>query len=478
MELIPARSSLSALIPRKTPAAPKELLGFLACRDGLDTWEGRVAAEREIQTRLHFYSLMFERDLSTVPVEVIEELRANRGACLALLLNLQREASLAGTIPDLVREIIEQGLDGFPEQSIPFVIQNFLWLLLERHDEEMLEAIEEAESRLALSGEIPRMVKLARIVANFAPHELPSTIHDLIALHSTNAAPDAASIAAHYLLARIYCHLGLPYEEKECYGRWRTSLATVYQKQPSLLAAGCSRTEPQLTRTIIEAHRRWLRLLHAASENKSIDETVAEFETAGYTDDFMEFKNREVRQAGYQCMRVSRDQVADAGAIKQMISHLLTDASQAKACLILRDDSFAEIEKLPRPSSGNPEDALIRGLEAEASQLNLFVEREPIIESPLENRRWILCCELENPTSAIAVGILPTDNKLSICTARAVAFETHLSQDKDRQWIESTARLLGEAFDSQKLAQLRDVLRKITHQETAGRRAAKRIKIS
>jgi len=89
---------------------------------------------------------------------------------------------------------------------------------------------------------------------------------------------------------------------------------------------------------------------------------------------------------------------------------------------------------------------------------------------------WFLCRQKDNPLSAVAIGIGMVGRDVVVQTARAVAFETGLSRERNQLWVESTARLLNEPFDTRKLGAVKKILsRKVPGRPTRGT-ATKRVK--
>lgn len=208
MTLIQPGYNLRSLILLPQPAVPETLLGYLASREELPTQDGRYICESELHTRLYFYDLVLNRDVSAVPANVIDEIRQNRLACLALLLQVQWLLGAAKSAPGVVRQLLSDEMAPLSPELCQLVTAQIIQLLLEELDEPLLEAIEDAKELLQFDESSYRIVRLARAVIEFDENQPQAAIAILRKLATEM---DASGVASQFLLARIYQRLNLPY---------------------------------------------------------------------------------------------------------------------------------------------------------------------------------------------------------------------------------------------------------------------------
>ena len=165
---------------------------------------------------------------------------------------------------------------------------------------------------------------------------------------------------------------------------------------------------------------------------------------------------------------LARDDTTDPARMRALLNDILLHGRSQTACVALRDEFSGEVEQYQQPGLQSAEVEILRRLPERVSSASIVVHPRIVAEDLLEGRKWILCCEAARPMDALAVGVVTTSTETSIVFTRAVLFDTRLDPQKTEQWFLQVLRLLGQPFDSQKRAVIRDGVRRIMEQITAG----------
>jgi hypothetical protein len=463
--LIP-EGGLRALIELAAPMPPDELLTYLVSRRQIESEETLHVCETELHTRLFLYNLILKRDTSAVPDNVVDELRNNFIACLTLLVNVQWRLRATRNLTGTVRQLLSEDLPSVSSETRQFVGEQIVHLLLDNADGALLSAVADVGTALELSDTLARIVQLAECATDYKPHQPPSTISALKSLATTES---EAGVAAHYLLARIYHDLSLPFEERECYASWMVGLARQYQRSAADLAGAVSGNNLAMERVIKQGAIRWLHLLTASGAYADVNQVIEEFKRAGYRDDFESLRVDQGRQPGYEFRSVMRDEVSKNGEMKVLISEIITSSIRQGACVVVRDEANSDVAQFPTVTSVSPEMEILSRLPDQLSRAGMMVLPEIIDEGILHKRKWVVCVDQSRPMDALAVGVLPMETEFSVVYARAIVFDTKLDPAKDQNWFQTTIRLLGQGFDGQKTGIVREAVRRVADQISTGR---------
>jgi hypothetical protein len=461
---------LRALIDLPLPAPPDELLKLLSSRKQFESEETLHFCEAELQTRLFLYKLLFEKDTSTIPEAVTDELRVNCMTCLALLLNVQWRLRASRNFIGTIRLLLTDDLDSATPALRKFVSDQIAQLMLDSANAALLSAVEDASDALSLPDNYRRILQLGQCDADFKPHQLPPTIS---ALRDFTSEKDETGVASFYLLAMIYYDLRLPFEERECYFGWMAGLAQLYGRTAADLAGAVSGENPAMEGVIRRGAIRWLQLLTASSNSSEVNRIVDEFQKAGYGDEFEPLRVGHGREIGYEFRAIPREEVSNEKEMKALISNVVTSSTKQGACLIVRDDSSSDLALFRSTDSVLPEKEILSRLPDCIEKASLMVLPEIIEESLLQRRKWVVCVDQARPMDAFAVGILPMETEFSVVFARAIVFSTILDTNKDQVWFQGAVRLLGQGFDVQKSGVIRDAVRRIADQISTGRPSTK-----
>lgn len=470
-------SRLNELIYREPLPPPKELLRHITGTNKRKTLKPDVlrSHEQELYAKLYLYEKISKSpDADIMPDEAIDEIKQNRLECLILLLHYQLSNSYVNGAGFTARTVLDDDLPSLNDTSRNFLADQLIHLAVVYDESDALKSIEELIDGFTGDERLMRIVSLASLRSTYSGIQPQATI---TALRDMSRGEDEASVAAYYLLAQIYGQLKLPFEEMDCYSRWMIGLADVYKRSAAEFAGTICKRHPALEKTILQGATRWIHLLTASEKYPEVNKVVEEFKRAGYTEEMSLLKVNEARESGYQCKLITKDAVSNESKTRGLIYDLLLNSPRKDACLIVKDEHASDVERYHVAQGVAVDWEIVKSLPAIATKFSVGVIPDVVEENLLEARKWVLCYDIGNESSAIAVGIIPTGTYCSVVYSRAVVFDTQVNQQKDESWLRATAQLLGEPFDHQKLDGIRDAIRQIVQQLTPSRDDVQVIKV-
>lgn len=464
MNLLPPDQTLRSIVDFPLAVLPDEIKRALGLAAWLSDGSARPDRYRDLQARLYLYGKIDRAFSEDMPEAVRNEISKNEIYCLIVLLHLYHQDRANELSWNAVSEILQSDMSLLDAAAKGFLANQTAQLLLDDLPGRGKAPTAEQLGEL-LTGEQTRLLALARIVTEFDPTTIPSTINQLRNLTSDS---DAVAAAAFLLLSRIYRDLQLPYEEKDCLSNWRRALTAVCNSSIGSYAAGLSGTNRAMATTILDATRRHVELLKASDSSADIQDIVNDFSKFGFGSSFSDALDRGERADGCDLHVLSRNDTRDERTLPKLIADTLLHSEKTSACIVLRDETPANPEVFPVTTAGAAEDMILAHLLEQLSDAAIGVYGAVVSENILERRKWIICYDLSKPIEALCIGIYSTGTECSVIFAKGIFFETALDSMKEAKWFSETIKTLSGPFDAQKHAKIAGVVRNILSQASAG----------
>lgn len=447
--------NLSELVYQAEVAIPKEFSRHLTTKKkGAKASALQRMYENELNTKLYLYERIMNLGEDELPDDVIEEILQNRSECLVLLLHYQLKNSYIKGANYTARQLFDEDLTVLNEEILPFLTEQITQLIINSEDKRTLDEI--ASSDFTNNNELlKKLIKESLISLDYSNDKPQATIATLIDYAKTK---DVAGIVANFYLAQIYGSLKLPFEELNRLSQWMVCISEVFNSKIAEVAAKI----PQMEKAILDGVIKRINLLNAQQQSLEANRIIDEFKAFGFTEEMSLLKINHSREEGYQCKIITKDIVSREMDARSVIYDLLLNSPRKNACIIVRDEQISDPDKFPVSAEIEIEKEIIKELANGFGDLGFEVISEPIEENMLETRKWVVCYDRAEPTSASAIGILPTRNHYSIVYSRAIIFDTQVNMDKDESWFKKSVQLLSGSFDPQKQDGIRDAIKKIS----------------
>ncbi len=468
MSLLPHGSSLRSILDFEASQSPDEFLqsaGLSVSKQGIPAVYEWI---RHLHTRLHLYGIVFHGDASALPEDVQEELRQSELLCLSLLVHSYWRVRSEDAAWLTLQEVVSRGITDASQPLKTFLAEQALNLVIDSLGQEKPVSTEEICGVLHLTPEQKSVFNLAELVVSYDELRPQGTIHALRKLAEVDS---ITGIAARFLLARVYQSLLLPLEEQRCLTECQLTVEKVYDVSLGEYAASRAATNPEMEGTVLLAARRLIELLRASDSSARIDALVSDLEKFGYGSEFSKLRSSEKRLVGVDLCVISRDDVANAAKLRKRLADALLGSARQQACFVLRDDLSSEVDTFQLPRTESVVATIIERLATAVTDASVAVHAEIVDEGVLEQRKWVLCYDQAHPIDTLAIGVMAMERESSVVYARALLFDTRLDMDKASAWFEDVIGVLGRPFDAQKHRVVREAVRRIIEQASAGHSA-------